>query len=391
MIIKTDNQNYTNIAAAIREKNGKTDKYKPSEMAIAIENIESGGIQCTLSISTTPNATVTATLDGTTVSAKADVSGIATLELPKEGVWTVTATADKNSVSIQVNTAFAITTKLEFAPPADPILENNSWETISKIAQKGEAANYWSVGDTKAVLVKGTVGTLAVNATYYVYIIGFNHNGATGIDFGTFKTAAGISIGLADSMYGQYVNTTGKYFNMNHGAKSNSGGWKACALRYDILGSTKTKGADAVTTTATSPVSKTLMAALPSDLRIVMKPMTIYTDNKGGTTVAASNVSASIDYLPLLSEYELGGGVGYANSYEKNYQKQYAYYAAGNSKLKYCSNNLGEAGYWWLRSPGFDFSGTFCACSYDEQGQTGYGTDSVTSDLSILLAPIFRV
>ena len=42
MIIKTDDKYYNDIAAAIREKNGTAETYKPSEMALAIANIEGG-------------------------------------------------------------------------------------------------------------------------------------------------------------------------------------------------------------------------------------------------------------------------------------------------------------------------------------------------------------
>ncbi len=38
----TDSQHYTDIAAAIRAKNGEETTYKPSEMAAAIEAIEGG-------------------------------------------------------------------------------------------------------------------------------------------------------------------------------------------------------------------------------------------------------------------------------------------------------------------------------------------------------------
>lgn len=41
--VLTDNKHYTDIAAAIREKNGKDDTYKPAEMADAIAAIETGG------------------------------------------------------------------------------------------------------------------------------------------------------------------------------------------------------------------------------------------------------------------------------------------------------------------------------------------------------------
>ena len=43
MWAKTDTTNYTNIAAAIREKNGATDQYTPAQMAAAIMALEVGG------------------------------------------------------------------------------------------------------------------------------------------------------------------------------------------------------------------------------------------------------------------------------------------------------------------------------------------------------------
>ena len=42
-IVLTDNTNYQNIANAIRNKNGSSDTYSPSQMATAINNIPSGG------------------------------------------------------------------------------------------------------------------------------------------------------------------------------------------------------------------------------------------------------------------------------------------------------------------------------------------------------------
>ena len=41
--VLTDSQHYTDIADAIREKNGESTQYKPSEMASAIQGIQSGG------------------------------------------------------------------------------------------------------------------------------------------------------------------------------------------------------------------------------------------------------------------------------------------------------------------------------------------------------------
>ena len=270
------------------------------------------------------------------------------------------------------------------------VLNENDWSVIKSVADASQGANYWAVGDRKAVTVNGTVGTQAINGTYYVYILGFDHNSSregTGITFGTFKTAlsGGTDICLVDSHYNDYSTGGQKWFNMNHSSNTNSGGWKGCDLRYDVLGSTNSNNNDAGTTTATSPVSGTLMAALPSDLRAVMKPMTIYTDNTGGGSNTASYVTASVDYLPLLAEFEIFGTRSYANSAEQNYQQQYQYYKNGNSKVKYRHSSTSSTANWWERSPLYNNSTIFC--NVNTTGTANYNNARNSNGL----APAFRV
>lgn len=247
-------------------------------------------------------------------------------------------------------------------------LDSTSWADISAISAEGTAANYFAVGDTKSLALNGKVGTVTINETYYCYILGFDHNSAiegNGIHFGTFKTADGIDIALTDSVYDADAYTTGnKFFNANHWGNSNRGGWAGCDMRYDILGSTDVQpsgygasagdnrvGYDATATCTTNPVANTLMAALPADLRAVMKPITKYTDGKGNSQGdVPANVIATIDYLPLLAEFEIFGVQKYANKYEQEKQQQYAYYAAGNSKIKYRSLETTKTCQWWQRS-----------------------------------------
>lgn len=288
-----------------------------------------------------------------------------------------------------------------------PVLNDTSWDMISAIASTGEAPNYWAVGDRKAVKIQGTVGTLALNTTLYVYILGFNHNGATNtIDFGTFKTAldGGRDVCLVDGKYNLDSSDGTKYFNPNHWGSSSSpyntnyGGWKGCDARYDILGSTDTApsgygstpttgrvGYDASATCATNPVPNTLMAALPADLRAVMKPMTVYTDNYGNSSNVESHVTASVDYLPLLAEFEIFGTRRNANQYEKNSQAQYAYYSAGNSRVKYRHSSTVSPATWLDRTPYYDSATGFCHVYLSG------GTDATGSNRSFGLAPAFRV
>lgn len=127
------------------------------------------------------------------------------------------------------------------------------------------------------------------------------------------------------------------------------------------------------------------MAALPSDLRAVMQPMTIYTDNTGGGSDNASYVTKTTDYLPLLAEYEIFGTRSYANSAEKNYQAQYAYYSAGNSKVKYRHSATSSTAWWWGRSPICAASNSFCFVN-----ATGYANYN-GAGVSYGVAPAFRV
>ena len=92
-----------------------------------------------------------------------------------------------------------------------------------------------------------------------------------------------------------------------------------------------------------------------------MKPVTKYTDNVGNNTGnTQSNVTSTTDYLFLLAEYEVFGSRSYANSYEQNYQVQYDYYKAGNSKVANNHTSTTSAVWWWLRSPYYIHGSNFC-------------------------------
>ena len=321
------------------------------------------------------------------------------------GNCTVTVTAAASTNYTAANATVSVTDL-----SVDSILNNNSWSVISSVSAMGEGSSYWNVGDTKEVILNGTVGTLQLsNQSLWVYILGFDHNSAlegSGISFGCFKDAQtnGKAVCLVDSEYDRMKKDGTKVFNMNHWGynsspyNTNYGGWEGCDMRYDILGSTNTApsgygaaptadrvGYDAGSTTATNPVSNTFMSALPSDLRAVMKPITKYTDNKGNKSTAAANVTASVDYLPLLAEFEVQGKRTYANNNEKTSQAQYAYYANGNSKAKVRFNDTTRGADDLYRSPDVNYANTFVGA---------YGDGSVTyidSSESQGLSPVFLV
>ena len=154
---------------------------------------------------------------------------------------------------------------------------------------------------------------------------------------------------LCDAQYGTSQSSNG-YFNMNPN-DSNSGGWANSYHRRTLLGNTGTP---------TSPPTNSLLAAMPADLRAVMKPVTKYSDNTGGGNNTASYVTSTTDYLFELAEFEYHGARTYANSAEQNYQQQYAYYQAGNSKIHYKHNATGTAAIVACRSVHAAGSNLFC-------------------------------
>lgn len=226
---------------------------------------------------------------------------------------------------------------------ASPILNDNEWDVISAVSTAGEGENYWSVGDCKEIILDGTVGNLTLsNFTTCAFIIGFNHNssveGSNRIHFQIGKTAlsGGADVALCDSKVGSTVSTTG-YFSMNSG-NTNSGGWASSQMRTNICG------------TSLSSYSGTIIAVIPASLRAVLKSVTKYTNNTGNS-MEASAVTTTTDYFFLLSEYEAFGSVVYGNTNEASKQAQYAYYSAGNSKIKYDHSATSTVVDWWLRTP----------------------------------------
>ena len=261
-------------------------------------------------------------------------------------------------------------------PAPGKALDNYTWDEISQISSANLGESYFSVGDRKQITLNGTIGLLTLsNYSTYAFIIGFNHNsgreGSGRIHFQLAKTAlsGGTDICFTDGSY----NSTGSSaaFRMNR-SNTNSGGWKDSYMRNNICGTSKTS------------TSGRIMGAIPADLRNALKSVTKYTNNNGSSS-ASSAVTATTDYFFLLSEYEVFGNITYSNSYEANYQRQYAYYSAGNSKVKYQHNRTGSAATWWLRSPYASFSYIFVRVG------TGGSVTFDNASISLGFAPGFCV
>ena len=305
-----------------------------------------GGLELVANVDT--GATVTATLGSKTVTG-VSVGGQARLKIPQEGKWRVSATS---GALVSVPQEISVPATIDIALVRQE-LNDNSWAAIKQVSDANMGANFWSVGDCKEVTMNGKVsdGLTLTNYSAWVYIIGFNHNAereGNGIAFQGFKaTDKGTDVCLVDSVYPS-AQTSGIWFNMNN-TSTNSGGWQASLMRKNIM-----------------PLIK---AAFPADLRAVIKPSTIFTTQGQGNGAC----TATEDDVFLLAEYEVFGTRTNASTQEPNYLKQYSYYSAGNSKVKYKHNAASTAAAWWERSSNSANSYYFCIVRANGNGGYSYG------------------
>lgn len=294
----------------------------------------------TITVTVPSGASVALKKGGTTVQTKTS-TGTAVFTVTETGSYTVEASLDGQTTSGSVTVSSGTTSYALTLSFVNSTLNDNEWSVIKTVSDAGEGANYWSIGDRKAVALSGTVGALSMSGTHYAFIIGFNHNsgvegsGRIHFQFGKTALSGGSDICFVDSKYGNTGSDAA--FRMNT-SNTNSGGWNNSYMRNTIC-----------------PAFKN---ALPAALKSVLKTVTKYTDNTGNST-AASAVTATTDDIFLLAEYEVFGTIARGNTNESSKQQQYAYYSAGNSKIKNKHSATGEAAFWWLRSPRSSNSASF--------------------------------
>ena len=192
----------------------------------------------------------------------------------------------------------------------DAIFANNSWDAIIAACQSGNVPNTWVVGNSKTMTING--------ASYQIDIIGKNHDTYT----------AGGTAPLTFQLHDCY----GEAKKMNS-SNTNSGGWTSCAMRSTHL--------------------PAILALMPTEVQNGIREVNKLTSagNRSDT------INTTADKLFLLSEIEIFGSITGSVAGEGT---QYAYYSAGNSKVK---NFSGSANAWWERSPRGNYSTSFCRVS----------------------------
>ena len=217
---------------------------------------------------------------------------------------------------------------ITFAPPYDPVFANNTWEQIIEACHNNAVPDTWKVADQKSMTINGVY--------YQIDIIGKNHD-----NYSDGSGKAPLTFQLHDCY--------GKTKNMNS-SHTNDGGWTGCAMRQTHL--------------------PAILSQMPTEVQNGIREVNKLT--------SAGNRSATIDTtadkLFLLSEIEIFGSTTYSKAGEGS---QYAYYSAGNSKVKKFS---GSTNPWWERSP--DGSSSVYFCNVDSYGDAYTNIAGVNAGVS---------
>ena len=373
----TNTTDLTKVASAIREKGGTSDPLVyPDEFVTAIQDIKTG-TELKIIVTVESGANVTATKGSLSVSGTS-VDGTCTLVVPEIGTWSVSATLNgqtSNTQNVSVVDSYAveltffsatitvtvdsgatvvlkkggatIDTKTSTGTVVFTVYEtgsytveatkngqttsgsvdvvsgttsytvalsflkdnfaDNDWTSIIAACHSGSVPSAWVVGNSKTMTING--------ASYQVDIIGKNHD----------TYSAGGTAPLTFQLHDCYADK--KAMNSSN---TNSGGWKNSAMRTTHL--------------------PAILALMPTEVQNGIREAS----KKASVGGASSTIETVSDKLFLLSEVEIFGSTTGSAAGEG---MQYAYYKAGNSKVK---NVSGSAGNWWDRSPFASNSTSFC-------------------------------
>ena len=199
-------------------------------------------------------------------------------------------------------------------PVVDPVLENNSWETIRMVCEAGEAGNYWSLGDTKT-------------------------------DLGEDEVTRTFRICDMQGLYGKHVvfeqvelESSTAVWNQSSNVDDDS-----CYNDYNI-----------------SNMRTTVLPALLANYSASLSGQITNTTYKVAKNGNSSTVLDLTDKLFLPAEKEIFGFVAYSRTEEADVLACFALYQADSTatfRIKYIGSS---AKGWWERSPRSGRDGDAC-------------------------------
>lgn len=237
--------------------------------------------------------------------------------------------------SLTPQTGITYTTGLSGIEPATLTMFSQAISNNADITNNTNTV-YVDYDDIHRKIDVGSQVTIALNGTSYAFdVLGFNHDALTDVNVYGSETTTGKA-GITFQMHDLFAMT----YPMNS-SNTNINGWKSSVMRTSTMA--------------------TMKGYLPAAWQTAIKPVNKVSGTGGSSSSGTETVS---DSCFLLAEIEIFGSTTYSVSGEG---AQYAYYKAGNSKVK---NRSGSAGAWWGRSPVSGYSNRFCAVY--SSGSAGY-------------------
>lgn len=268
---------------------------------IPLEQIPEGvGERIKLEV-TAASGTIVTVVNGATILSKTS-SGTVTFELPRFGDWTITAGEYEKIITIDAIKVY----KIQALP-----LSEATWAQIAAISESGNAADTWSIGDEKDIVIGDETLTLV--------IVDFNHD-----DLADGSGKASITFGLKHLMAEKRrMNST----------STNVGGFTGSEMYEWLQGD--------------------LLNSLPQDLKAVLKSV----NKKTSAGNAEPTINTDAMQVFLFSEIEVYGIVNLSFDGEGLH---YPYFATKQERRKELANGTGGMSGWWLRSPVAARSFSFC-------------------------------
>ena len=292
--------------------------------------VAGGGSGAGYIVETSANATVTATLGTSSVTAVADSDGKATLKLNKAGTWSIVATLNGKESPIKTYPAPPVI-ELPLRPVANtsatagvtyanglagvtPDLMALYAEAISNNSAISRTTSvvYLDFGsDSRKLTIGDTMSFSINNTTVQARLISFNTD--------TLADAAAYGGETATGKCGMTFDTvtTVSSAPMNN-SNTSDGGWNASLMRTSTM--------------------TTLLNTIPSAWKAALKARSLVSKTNTNTN------QQTTDTLAIHSQNDVG-------------TSGYNWYAAGNSKIK--NNASGSAVRWWLRDAVFDYTSLF--------------------------------